>query len=479
MKQKTVIVLFVYVLIFAISYVPVKAQGPVNLSDVIVNSLGTSGAGVSVRESETGNILYQFNGNIPRKPASTLKLLTGAATLSLLGEEYRYETALYIDGFVADGTLNGNVYLKGSGDPTLQYSQLLSFAKSLKNEGITEINGNLYGDDGIFLGAQLTPGIAAEDESYYYAARTTGLVLSPDDDFDAGTIIVQVTGEIEDEKPTLLLKPNAMGMTVINNAKTVSKEHRNTVSITRKYRTNEVIITGNIPVGSTTKEWITVDDPTINTMNAMKDALINQGITFSKTSNISRGTVPENATVITTHHSRPLKEMFATFMKLSNNSMADIFVKTLGAKNYGVGDTQPGVQVLREYGQSIGLNMSNWSLEDGSGMSHKNQISPNALTELLYTTRNMEAYETYYNALPIGGHSDRLIGGSLRDRYTSDSMEFKVFAKPGAIGGVNTLAGFVKAKSGHTYIFSIMVENRAIPSINGIDTVVSHIINNY
>ena len=115
MKQKMMIVLFVYVLIFAISYVPVKAQEPVNLSDVIVKSLGTSGAGVSVRDSETGNILYQFNGNIPRKPASTLKLLTGAAALSLLGEEYRYKTALYIDGFVSSGTLNGNVYLKEIG----------------------------------------------------------------------------------------------------------------------------------------------------------------------------------------------------------------------------------------------------------------------------------------------------------------------------------------------------------------------------
>ena len=159
--------------------------------------------------------------------------------------------------------------------------------------------------------------------------------------------------------------------------------------------------------------------------------------------------------------------------------MADIFVKTLGVKNYGVGDTQTGVRVLHEYGQSIGLNMSNWSLEDGSGMSHKNKISPNTLTELLYNTRNMDAYNTYYDSLPIGGHSDRLIGGSLRQRFTDTSTEFKVFAKPGAISGVNTLAGYVKAKSGHTYIFSIMVENRSMPSISGIDTVVSHLINDY
>lgn len=479
MKKKTVIVIVVYVLILATSYVPVKAQQSVHLSDVIVKSLGTSGAGVSVRESETGTILYQFNGNIPRKPASTLKLLTGAAALSLLGEEYRYTTGLYVDGRVSDGIVNGDVYLKGSGDPTLQYSHLLNFAQALKNEGITQINGNLYGDDRVFFGDQLTPGIVAEDESYYYAARTTGLVLSPNDDYDAGTIIVQATGEKAGEKPTLQLQPNAMGMTIRNNATTVSAGNQNTLSITRTYRTNEVMITGTIAVGSTKKEWVTVDDPTINTMQAMKEALVEQGISFTKTPTISRGTVPTNATAIMAHHSQPLKDMFATFMKLSNNSMADIFVKTLGAQNDGVGNTQTGLKVLREYGQSIGLNMSNWSLEDGSGMSHNNRISPNALTELLYNTRNMEAYETYYDALPIGGDRDRFIGGSLRDRYTSTSTAFRVFAKTGAISGVNTLAGFVKAKSGQTYIFSIMIENRATPSINGIDAVVSHIINNY
>lgn len=479
MKQKMMILLFGSVLIFSIISVPVKAQIPVNLSEVIVKNLGTSGAGVSIRESETGDILYHFNGNIPRKPASTLKLLTGAATLSLLGEDYRYKTSLYIDGVVSSGTLNGNVYLKGSGDPTLQYNQLLNFADALKNEGITEINGNLYGDESVFQGAQLTPGIAAEDESYYYAARTTGLVLSPDDDFDAGTIIIEATGETEGEKPTLLVKPNAMGMTIKNNAITVNEENQNTLSITRTYRTNEVMITGNIPVGSTEKQWVTVDNPTINTMNATKEAFIEQGMRFTNTPIISRGTVPENATEIFTHQSRPLKEMLSTFMKLSNNSMADIFVKTLGANSYGIGDTQTGVKVLHEYGESIGLEMSNWSLEDGSGMSHNNKISPNALTELLFNTRNMAAYDTYYDALPIGGHSDRLIGGSLRERFTNTSTEFKVFAKPGAISGVNTLAGFVKVKSGHTYIFSIMVENRSMPSISGIDTVVSHLINNY
>ncbi|WP_431029777.1 D-alanyl-D-alanine carboxypeptidase/D-alanyl-D-alanine endopeptidase [Lysinibacillus sp. LZ02] len=477
--KKRLITLLLMSIIFPLVWQPSPAQASVNISDMINTSLGATDAGVSIRDSETGQILYQFNGNTPRKPASTLKLLTGAATLSLLGEEYRYRTSLYIDGSISKGTLNGNIYLKGSGDPTLQYAQLLAFANALKNKGITKVNGNLYGDERIFSGSPLTPGIVAEDESDYYAARTSGLVLSPDNDFDAGTMIVRVAGGKVGQKPSVSFMPNAMGMTIMNNAKTVSGRSTNTITISRKYRTGEVIISGNIPAGKWTQEWVTVNDPTINTVYALQEAMKTQGIKFVETSAINRGEVPNNATFITTYESQTLKEMFPAFMKLSNNSMADIFVKTLGAEVHGVGDTQTGVNVLREFGQTIGLDMSNWTFEDGSGISHNNKVSPNDLTALLYHVRDMDAYNTYYQALPVGGNKERLTGGSLRNRYTKASTKLRVVAKTGALTGVNTLAGYVKAKSGKTYIFSIMTENRSAPAIDEIDTVVSHLINKY
>jgi len=479
MKKNIFAAIVAFIMIFASVWVPSQAEASMNLSGTVSKSLGSSGVGVSVRDGETGQILYEYYGNTAKKPASNMKLLTGAAAISLLGENYRYETSLYIDGYIANGVLNGNVYLKGSGDPTLQYNQLQTFATALKNYGIYKVNGNLYGDDHIFTGEQLTPGIAAEDESDYFAARTTGLVLSPNDDFDAGTIIVQVSGGTAGKKPAVQALPNTMGMTLSNYATTGSKGTRNTLTIKRKYGTSQVIISGSIPAGSTVKEWVTVNNPTVNTMYAMQQAMKDRGIAFTNTPAIGRGTVPQGATRVYTSKSRTLKEMFPAFMKLSNNSMADIFVKTLGAEAYGKGDTQTGVKVLREYGESIGLDMGNWSFEDGSGMSHKNRISPNGFTALLYNARGMQAYDTYYSSLPVGGANNRLVGGSLRTRFTFAAYQYRVAAKTGHITGVYTLSGYVKANSGKNYIFSIMTENKQTAVITGIDAVVAYIINHY
>ena len=479
MKKNIFIAVIALMIAFASVLLPSQTEAAMNLSGAVSKSLGNTGVGVSVRDGETGQILYEYYGNMARKPASNMKLLTGAAALSLLGENYQYETSLYIDGYIANGTLNGNVYLKGSGDPTLQYSQLQTFATALKNYGITRINGNLYGDEDAFTGEQLTPGIAAEDESDYFAARTTGLVLSPNDDFDAGTIIVQITGGTAGKKPTVQAVPNTMGMTLSNYATTGSKGTRNTLTVKRKYGTSQVIISGNIPAGSTVKEWVTVNNPTVNTMYAMEQAIKDGGLSFTKTPAIGRGAVPQGAARIYTVNSRSLKEMFPAFMKLSNNSMADIFVKTLGAEVYGKGDTQTGMKVLREYGESIGLDMESWSFEDGSGMSHQNRISPNGFTALLYNARGMEGYGTYYSSLPVGGASNRLVGGSLRTRFTPAAYQYRVAAKTGHITGVYTLSGYVKANSGKTYIFSIMTENKQTAIITGIDAVVADIINHY
>lgn len=478
MRRKIFMTVVVMFMAFVAAGMPIQAAS-MNLSGTVSKSIGNTGVGVSVRDGDTGQILYEYYGNTARKPASNMKLLTGAAALSLLGEDYRYETTLYIDGYMSNGILNGNVYLKGSGDPTLQYSQLHTFATALKNYGIHKVNGNLYGDERVFTGEQLTPGIAAEDESDYFAARTTGLVLSPNDDFDAGTIIVQVTGGTAGKKPAVQVAPNVMGMTLSNYATTGSKGSRNTLSIKRKYGTSQVVLSGSIPSGSFVKEWVSVNNPTINTMYAMQQAMKEKGITFVKNPAIGRGAVPQGATRVYAVKSRALKEMFPAFMKLSNNSMADIFVKTLGVEAYGKGDTQTGIKALREYGESIGLDMRNWTFEDGSGMSHQNRVTPNGFTALLYHARGMEGYKTYYSSLPLGGANNRLVGGSLRTRFTLSPYQYRVAAKTGHITDVYTLSGYVRAKSGKTYIFSIMTENKKTPATTGIDAVVSHIINYY
>ena len=469
--------LWIFSLLLALFVVMPQANA-MDLTPTVKKELGTSGVGVSVRDYETGQIVYEYYGETKRKPASNMKLLTAAATLSLLGEDYRYETIIYIDGDVADGTLNGDVYIKGSGDPTLNYSHLLSLASALKHTGIQRINGNLYGDESIFPDNQLTPGIVPEDETYYYGARTSALVLSPNNDFDAGTINVRVTGSKQGAKAYVNPQPSAMGMTIVNNTVTGAKGSGTSISVMRKYGTSQVIVSGRIAPGRSTEKLVTVNNPTINTMYAMKDAIQERGIQFVKQPTIGRGVVPQTAQRLGATKSQTIADMFPEFMKLSNNAMADLFVRKLGYEQKGTGTTATGTAVLREYGQSIGVDMSKFQFEDGSGMSHRNGIAPNGLTELLFKMKAVPTFQSFYSSLPVGGVKDRLVGGSLSKRFTNSAYRTRVVAKTGAITGVNSLAGYVTAKSGKKYTFAIMVEHRRSSAISGIDSVVTKLINN-
>ncbi|HWL22959.1 MAG TPA: D-alanyl-D-alanine carboxypeptidase/D-alanyl-D-alanine-endopeptidase [Ureibacillus sp.] len=449
------------------------------MDDKISSELGTSNISISVRSIDTGNVMYQNNGDVGIKPASTLKLLTAASALEVLGENYRFTTQFYYDGEIKDNVLQGNIYVKGGGDPTLQEENFRTFSSVLKRAGITSISGNLYGDDTMFIGPQLTPGIAKYDESYYYGARTSALTMSPDNEYDSGTIFVQVNANAIGKSPIVQVKPNLSGMVIQNNATSVTASEKDTLKIYREYNTNQVIITGQIPVGNISKEWISLEDPTINTLYAIKNVLKDTGISFSSYSIIDRKTVPSDATLLYTKKSIPLKKLMIPFLKLSNNSIANILVKTMGKEEFGVGSLEHGLQAMNDYGRQLGLQMNEWSLEDGSGMSHNNKITANQLTSLLYLVRNKPYFSVYYNSLPIGGKSDRLVGGSLRERFNTPYLMDRVVAKTGYISGVYTLAGYFKAKSGKQYIFSIMTQNQTSIKLNSIDEVVKTFIDSY
>ena len=450
-----------------------------NIENFVQSQLGNDNISVSVRNIETGKVIYMKNGDFGMKPASTLKLLTAATALDVLGSNYRFTTKVYIDGLIVNGVLRGNVYIKGGGDPTLQKKDFIAFADTLKLQGIKMIDGDLYGDDTIFSGPQLPPGVASADESYYFASRTSALTMSPDYDYDAGTIIVDVSPTTIGSQPIISARPNESGMVIQNNAVTVSANQANTIQIERQFQTNNIVVTGNIPVGSTFKDWVTLYDPTINTLHAIKNIFKHSGIDFLGNSEINRKKVPEDASMIYAKHSMPLKVLINPFLKLSNNSIADILVKTLGKKASGEGSTEEGIKVLKKYGASIGLEPNKWRLEDGSGLSHNNQVTANELTLLLDEVMNEPYFDEFYKGLPIGGQKERLEGGSLRKRFNADQYKERVIAKTGSISGVYTLAGYVKANSGTTYSFAIMTQNQQRIAVPSIDEVVKYIINSY
>ena len=454
--RKIVQIVILLALFFAL---PLQSFASIN--GTVVTNLGNGNVAVTIRDIDTGKIVYSHNGEKLMRPASNMKLVSGATALSVLGENYRFKTGLYMDGTISKNKLSGNVYIKGSGDPTLNKSDFLEFARVLKRNGIHTINGDLIGDDTAFSGITLPPGVDKTDESYYFGARTSAITMSQNDDFDASTVIITAKPGKVGARPSYAIEPNLSGMVISNQANTVQKGQKNTLSIQRVYNSNRIIISGNLPQGSSAKEWVTLQNPSKNTMQAIKLTLEGAGIKFNKNSKVVLAPVSKKAKLLYTNESRKLAEIFPAFMKLSNNSIADILVKAVGHHELGVGDIATGTKVMKAYGKSLNIPMSNWRFADGSGLSDLNRVTSNGLSQLLYEVQQEPFYKTYFNSLPIAGNKERLVGGTLRKRLTASSLQNRIHAKTGYIPNVHTLSGYVKGNSGKTYIFSILLENKA------------------
>lgn len=444
------------------------------MADTSMKSVVSS---ISVRKASTGEVIYEANADRKVTPASTLKLLTSASALDTLGEEYRFTTDMLTDGSIAKGVLNGNLYLRGQGDPTLMKRDLDQFATILSKLGVKKINGDLIGDDSWFDTVRLSPGIDKSDESFYYAAQISALTLSPNTDYDAGTVIIDATPTKKGYKAKVKMTPETNIIRIVNNSNTVPKGYKNTLSIKRKHGTNTIVITGNVPLGSPgKKEWVTVSNPTAYTLDVFKKSLSAKGITFTKSSNVTRRVVPQQTKIIAFKQSMPLKKLMRPFMKLSNNTHAEILAKTMGKHVYDEGSWNAGLRVMREYGQSIGLHSSDWNFEDASGMSHQNKVTADQLTELLFLARQAPWYGSFVQGLPVAGMNDRFIGGTLKNRLTGSSVKGKVIAKTGSLNQVNSLAGYVQTKDGETLIFSVLTHGQrksALPAIDRIATTIA------
>lgn len=416
-------------------------------------------AGVSVRSATTGELLFNHFGDIRLKPASNIKLLTAAASMSVLGEDYRFSTEVLTDGFLINGSLFGNLYVKGKGDPTLLKENLIKMASELKEKGISTIRGDLIADDTWFDDIRLSKDLSWSNESAYYGAQVSALTISPNQDFDAGTIIVEVRpGSELGDIPVVKLTPASNFVRIDNYAKTSAKGEKNELTIERKHGTNTITIEGTIPKGpAMTREWVAIWEPTLYTMELFKETLLEQGIFLLGKASV--GTTPRYVETLSVHTSMPLSELLLSFMKFSNNGHGEILVKEMGRFVYGEGSWENGLNVVSNELINMGIDSSNMVLRDGSGMSHVNLVAANDISQLLYEIQDEKWFPTYKNSLPIAGATDRLLGGTLWYRMTSLPKNVEVRAKTGTISTVSALSGYITTSTGNSYTFSIILNN--------------------
>ncbi|MET8340361.1 D-alanyl-D-alanine carboxypeptidase/D-alanyl-D-alanine endopeptidase [Streptosporangium canum] len=406
-------------------------------------------AGVVVKSAASGEELYAQDSGKVLTPASNAKLVTSAAAADTLGLDFRFTTSVLSTGRRAGSALTGNLYLKGTGDPTLLAADYDALAARVAASGIKVVTGKLVADDTWFDSVRLGTDWAWDDEPYYYSAQISALTASPDTDYDAGTVVVSVApGDAAGKPAKVSTTPETDYLKIVNRATTGTETD---VLIERQHSTNTVLITGTVADGY--DEWVTVDDPTGYVASLFRKALAKHGVRVLGST--AREATPAGATTVASRDSMPLSELLVPFMKLSNNMHAEILTKSIGRKVSGAGTWSAGLAAVTSFAQANG--MPTLRMRDGSGLSRADGLTPGGVTDLLLALRSKPWFSTWYGSLPIAGDPDRMVGGTLRSRMRGTPAAGNVHAKTGSLTGVTSLSGYVTSADNEPLVFSVML----------------------
>ncbi|MBM4171421.1 MAG: D-alanyl-D-alanine carboxypeptidase/D-alanyl-D-alanine-endopeptidase [Ignavibacteria bacterium] len=421
--------------------------------------------GVVIKSLKTGEILYKRNPDKLFIPASNIKLITAASALYNLGANYVYATEILANGIIKNGILNGDLIIKGSGDPTISnrfYSGSITnifekWADSLIAKGISEITGNLFGDDSAFDNLGLGRGWAWNDEHLWYSAPSSALSFNDN--------IIQII-----IKPTklnlpaeIIILPNTKFVSMISKVSTVDETQPQFISVSKLRGTNVISIGGSIK--NTTEqltEFVAVSDPTMYFLTVLSDVLTQKGILIKgRIESLDSSTkiiIKENLSNLFIHESVPLHMILKELNKNSNNLYAEQILKTIGFETYNYGTTENGVRATLSIIDEMGINPSNFVMADGSGLSKLNLVTPRQIINLLNYMYKSEFFNPFYESLPIAG-----VDGTLSMRMRKTSAEKNVRAKAGYNNYVSSLSGYVKTVASEILAFSILVNNLITP----------------
>ncbi|MQY13541.1 D-alanyl-D-alanine carboxypeptidase DacC [Streptomyces sp. RB5] len=427
-------------------------------------------ADVIVADANTGERIFEHSPNTRLMPASNTKLPTSTAAVELLGADYRWSTDVLAAGDRNGTALRGDLYLRGTGDPTMLAADYDALAAQVAAAGITQVTGGVVADDTRFDSNRLGNSWAADDEYSYYSAQISALTLAPDTDYDSGTVIVEAfPGAKAGDKPVVKVTPPNSYVKIDVRGTTVAAGQRDTLGISREHGNNTVVIDGDIPVGaSATKEWIAVWEPTGYAAAVFRDALEAHGVRVLGGTRLGVA-APADAEPVATHDSMTLGQLLIPFLKLSNNMHAEMLVKTIGYEKSGAGTWSAGLSRISAYLSSLGVNTAQLRQVDGSGLSRMNNISGEAFVKLLTKVRAEPWFQEWYDALPIACVPDRFTGGTLRSRMCGTKAAGNVRGKTGSLTGASSLSGYVTDADGRELVFTVQLNNYMASSVKDIE----------
>ncbi len=444
----------------------------VSLKKTIANMAAAKGMenasfGMCVLNANTGEIVAQHDMNRSLVTASTMKVITTTSALALLGEDFRYKTLLEYDGTIENGTLLGNLYIKGSGDPSLGSDRfgagnsmaavLTKWGEALRKAGILHINGKIIGDASVFSSQNVPDNWSWQDLGNYYGAGPTGLCIN-ENQYE----IHLKTGDKEGEPVSLLYwDKNVRNLQFVNELTTGEAHSGDNSFIYGAPYTYLRYIRGSLPPNH--DDFVikgSIPDPESYCAEMFCDRLAEMGIPTSAgfggmaQEKMAGNSHAESRKTLHIHTSPTLKDIVYWTNLRSINLFAECMLCTIGLIKKGIGSTKAGLEAVQSYWTDRGIPMEGMFLTDGSGLSPNNAATAYQMALLLKKVQTDKSYPSFYNSLPTAGQT-----GTLAGMCEGTAAEGNVHAKSGYMTRVRTYAGYVETKSGKKLCFAMFANN--------------------
>ena len=422
------------------------------LSDPVLNE---AMVGVHVRSITDNKTLFSRNETRLFNPASNVKLVTTAAALWFLGPNYRFKTVVYRDKGLKEGIVDGNLYIKGHGDPTLTNESIFGLVNEIALRGIKKVEGDLIVDDSFFDDVYEGPGWEQEESDQSYAPPVSGLATN----YSTFRVLVMPGPHIGSSAEVSVFPP-VPSIKVATTAKTRGRRTAARLWMGTSWEKDGsigVTVRGRLPVNhySGASYYKRVQHPTKYAGEVLAEFLRLRGIEV--TGRVRLGVVqPEKVVPIVTHYSKSLTTVVNTLNKYSNNFIAEQILKTMGAEIIGApGTWEKGCEVVGRYLSEIGIEKDSFVLGNGSGLNDINRLTPIQVTKVLEAMyKHFELRAEFVSSLAVAG-----VSGTITRRFSEGAAQSRLRAKTGSLTGVSALSGYVITKDNRVLVFSVMMND--------------------
>lgn len=385
-----------------------------------------------------------FNADVSMNPASTMKLVTTYAALEMLGPAHQWKTEFYTDGTLSNGILQGNLYLKGGGDPKLNMEKLWLLMRDLRANGVQQITGDLVLDRSFFEQPQLP---VFDDDGN---DKNKPFLVKPDS-LMVNLKALRFVARNDAGKVLISVEPPIASIRIDNQVKAV-----NTKQCTGDVRYNPVTqadgsvlvtVSGQLADGCNSQTYLSLLDHATYTAGAVRAIWKELGGSIQGQNR--QAAVPKNAKLLARAYSPDLAEIIRDINKYSNNTMAQQLFLSLGAqfRSDADGDDAKAAQrVIRQWLAKKGITAPHLVMENGSGLSRAERVSAREMAQMLQAAWKSPYAAEFISSMPIAGKD-----GTMRKRLKTTAMNGQAHIKTGTLNTVRAISGFSRDSNGHTW----------------------------